>query len=181
MQAAELIDVIIGDANISESRFRGPYRIFIGRPDNPAQGRWVDLPDERELRRAMGEAGGEWIVSDFDLPFRVDEYENPILINEFVEAIEDRNIPAPVVEWFIEWAGGVKKALDQVDRLEEIFFIEADSEEDLAYEYIDQRGGVERLDKDILSTYFDYVAYGRDLAANEYTERDGYFIDVRSI
>jgi antirestriction protein len=49
-----------------------------------------------------------------------------------------------------------------------------DSDTDLAYAYVDNIGGVSALGEGTLQTYFDYEAFGRDLA-NDYNEYDGYY------
>ena len=51
---------------------------------------------------------------------------------------------------------------------------EYESDEQVAYDYIDNLGGVDQLGTDTVRNYFDYDAFGRDLLINDYFEEDGY-------
>lgn len=53
----------------------------------------------------------------------------------------------------------------------------AGNEETLAYTYVDEAGGLSELGQDILEQYFDYEAFGRDLADDYLRVSDG-FIDT---
>ena len=51
---------------------------------------------------------------------------------------------------------------------------EYESDEQVAYDYIDNIGGIDQLGKETLQNYFDYDSFGRDLLINDYFEEDGY-------
>ena len=51
---------------------------------------------------------------------------------------------------------------------------EYESDEQVAYDFIDNLGGVDQLGKDTAQNYFDYDSFGRDLLINDYFEEDGY-------
>lgn len=70
-----------------------------------------------------------------------------------------------------------------IDDLEEWFSEryagQFDSDTDLAYWYVDEMlGGVENLDSKTQEMYFDYEAFGRDLAINDYRDIDGYYFQT---
>ena len=51
---------------------------------------------------------------------------------------------------------------------------EYESDEQVAYDFIDNLGGVDQLGKDTAQNYFDYDSFGRDLLISDYFEEDGY-------
>ena len=51
---------------------------------------------------------------------------------------------------------------------------EYESDQQVAYDYIDDLGGVDQLGSETVQNYFDYEAFGRDLLINDYFEQDGY-------
>ena len=51
---------------------------------------------------------------------------------------------------------------------------EYESDQQVAYDYIDNLGGVDQLGADTAQNYFDYESFGRDLLINDYFEEDGY-------
>ena len=87
----------------------------------------------------------------------------------------ENNVPMEVV-------GQIISEYD-IDDLEEWFGDryagQFDSDTDLAYWYVDEMlGGVENLDKNTQEMYFDYEAFGRDLAINDYRDIDGYYFQT---
>ena len=57
--------------------------------------------------------------------------------------------------------------------------MEAENDEDLAQELIEQMGGLEVLSIETLQRYFNFVAYGRDLAIDNYSKTSrGYIRDI---
>ncbi len=51
---------------------------------------------------------------------------------------------------------------------------EYESDQQVAYDYVDSLGGVDQLAPDTVRNYFDYDSFGRDLLINDYFEEDGY-------
>lgn len=74
---------------------------------------------------------------------------------------------------FIDDGYEVDEAFSIVDDRDYIYY-EADSDADLAYNYTDEIGGVESLGRDTLEQYFDYDAFGRDLAYDFIKTEYGY-------
>lgn len=53
-------------------------------------------------------------------------------------------------------------------------------DDDLAYEYVDNMGGVDELDKQTQENYFDWDSYARNLM-HQYSEMDGIYYDPQSV
>lgn len=51
---------------------------------------------------------------------------------------------------------------------------EYESDQQVAYDYIENIGGVDQLGQETAQRYFDYDSFGRDLLINDYFEEDGY-------
>ena len=72
------------------------------------------------------------------------------------------------------------KGFDDVDELqmyfENAYFIYADSVDDLGEEYVEMIGSISELGQDTLERYFDYRAFGRDLAY-DYDEYSGHYFN----
>ncbi|MBL3717302.1 antirestriction protein ArdA, partial [Lactococcus garvieae] len=49
-------------------------------------------------------------------------------------------------------------------------------EEDLAYEVVEQMGGLESFEPSTLEQYFDYSAFGRDLAIRDYRQSSNGYV-----
>ena len=101
-----------------------------------------------------------------------DSFDKVILAYNFSQA---NDIPMDVVGTIIEEYGA--------DDLEEWFSDryagQFGNDTDLAYWYVDEMlGGIEQLDKRTQEMYFDYEAFGRDLAINDYREIDGYYFQA---
>lgn len=146
-------------------------------------GAWFDLPVdyddmvEKLQLDSYGNGDEEYAIHDYEnnLGFEVSEYSSIDTLNEYAEMLEE---------------------LQDVDNLEDLLenyslkfvhehycdmdFIEARSQEDLAYEVVEMVGGIDGLDKETLLMYFDYEAFGRDLVlSGDYSETSNGF--VRSI
>ena len=74
---------------------------------------------------------------------------------------------------FIDDGYNVDETFDIVNDRDYIYY-ETDSDADLAYNYIDEIGGVENLGRDTLERYFDYDGFGRDLAYDFIKTENGY-------
>ena len=127
-------------------------------------GKWYDLPVnypivQRELQ-LDAEHGEEYAIHDYEnfKGFKVGEYTPIQALNAYAEQLEEIS-DIPHVEELLE----VYSIEDILAYGYDLDFVEADDEEDLALEIIEQMGGTETLDKSTLERYFNYEAYGRDL------------------
>ena len=127
-------------------------------------GKWYDLPvDYRIVQRELQldvEHGEEYAIHDYEnfKGFQVGEYTPIKSLNAYAEQLEEIS-DIPYVEELLE----VYSIEDILAYGYDLDFVEADDEEDLALEIIEQMGGTETLDKSTLERYFNYEAYGRDL------------------
>lgn len=161
-------------------------RIWVGSlsayNDGRIEGEWFDLPmDEGDLEYAIEDLEGEeYFIADYELPFHVGEYDDPLAINRVMELADENDIPGPVLDAVIDHVGGIRYLLDDPDKLEDVRWMEGiRTQQDLAIEVVDQMGGPSELGEKTLEMYFDYEAFGRDLEINgDYTILDkGYAIE----
>ncbi|AGY45213.1 antirestriction protein ArdA [Lactococcus lactis subsp. lactis KLDS 4.0325] len=133
------------------------------------RGRWYDLPvDFRQIQRDLlldEEHGEEFAIHDFEnfYGYKVGEYSSIKELNEYAEKLEEISDLDHLKE-FLE----VYSIDDIIDNRDDLDFVEAGDDEDLAQELIEQIGGVETLSVETLQRYFNFGSYGRDLAISDY-------------
>lgn len=136
---------------------------------------WMSLDEAEEYAEKYAEY--EPFINDTDnVPkeLGVNEYSNISETIDMLHKYEDfDDTQREVFAAFIDDGYDVDEALDTVDD-EDYFYIEGDSDTDLAYNYIDETGGIEELGRDTLEQYFDYDAFGRDLAYDFIKTEHGY-------
>lgn len=163
------------------------WAIFIGAVPAPVCGKWVSLPcDDSEIDEAIeyafaeyekynGEKCDEYMIADYEGPFGLSardmEWEDPHKLNEAVTELSDSYLPDEVIAGVIDYYG----IFDAAKYVDDVDYIEADSESDLAHNYIEEvLGSIEALGRDTLERYFDYEAFGRELAW-DFDAADGYY------
>ena len=136
---------------------------------------WMSLDEAEEYAEKYAEY--EPFINDTDnVPkeLGVDEYSG---VSETIGMLRDYegfdDEQREVFAAFIDDGYNVDEAFRIVD-IGDYFYIEGDSDTDLAYNYIDEIGGIEELGRDTLERYFDYDAYGRDLAYDFIETENGY-------
>ncbi len=133
--------------------------------------RWYDLPvDFRQIQRDLlldEEHGEEFAIHDFEnfYGYKVGEYSSIKELNEYAEKLEEISDLDHLKE-FLE----VYSIDDIIDNRDDLDFVEAGDDEDLAQELIEQMGGVETLSVETLQRYFNLGSYGRDLAISDYAK-----------
>ena len=133
------------------------------------RGRWYDLPvDFRQIQRDLlldEEHGEEFAIHDFEnfYGYKVGEYSSIKELNKYAEKLEEISDLDHLKE-FLE----VYSIDDIIDNRDDLGFVEAGDDEDLAQELIEQMGGVETLSVETLQRYFNFGSYGRDLAIRDY-------------
>ena len=136
---------------------------------------WMSLDEAEEYAEKYAEY--EPFINDTDnVPkeLGVDEYSNIPETVDMLRKYEDfDDTQREVFAAFIDDGYEVDEAFDIVDD-DDYFYIEGDSDTDLAYNYIDEIGGIENLDRDTLERYFDYDGFGRDLAFDFIETENGY-------
>ena len=144
------------------------------------RGRWYDLPvDFRQIQRDLlldEEHGEEFAIHDFEnfYGYKVGEYSSIKELNEYAKKLEEISDLDHLKE-FLE----VYSIDDIIDNRDDLDFVEAENDEDLAQELIEQMGGLEVLSVETLQRYFNFGAYGRDLAIGDYSKTShGYIRDI---
>ena len=152
-------------------------------------GEWVEFPiDEDEFNEVLkrigisdqpdadGQIYEEWFVTDYECDLDafnwqdLGEYPSYDDLQEFGELLESID-DVEAVNNAYEVTGDLQEAIDGLDSGRIMYYPGIDSLTDMAYELIDQMGGVEELGKDTQENYFDYEALGRDTRINGgYTE-----------
>lgn len=144
------------------------------------RGEWLALPATEEERKAAWERIGspeEVFFTDYeaeDVPgiaSKLEEFENLDKLEELAETLEDmdeseRQTLAAVLESGIASAHGAAEMMELCEDVQAGAYtlIEGvDNVEDLGYYYAEELGLIDQL-PDWAQGYFDYEAYGRDIA-----------------
>ena len=131
-------------------------------------GEWVDLPvddfDPILERIGINDEYEEWFITDYEAPFSIGEYDNIYELNEIAEAIENfSDFELEILDAFKDHGYDMDDAIQRV-RDDDYLFVEGDTEEDLAYNYINMVGSFDdAVSRESKEYYFDYEAFGRDL------------------
>lgn len=140
-------------------------------------GEWIEFPiDEDDLEEVLerigidGENYEEYFFTDYETDINPDlhisEYEDIDNLNEFGELLQNiESYQEDLVNAIVYEYDSFDYILEQLQNIDDKELIDVDNDEDLGYYIIDNiYGGVEQLDKDTLERYFDYEAYGSDIA-----------------
>ena len=135
--------------------------------------KWVDLPtteeELEEAKKAIGIDGviyEEWFITDWETEIdglRIGEYEDIEALNETIEAYEN------LTEWEAETVAAavecfgyeLKEVIERIDEFN--LYSDISNEYDLGYYWAVESGCYEVDDKNPLSRYIDYEAFGRDI------------------
>lgn len=147
-------------------------------------GRWFELDgltyDEHmeevkewlaDLTETTGELCEEWIVGDSEgIPTEyVDIYSINSELFDYMHAIEEGGLSAEIFD------AGIYLGID-ADKVAEAYLGTFDSDADYAYDLVESLGILEGVDS-ILSRYFDYEAFARDLMISDVMEHNGHYFD----
>ena len=150
-------------------------------------GEWVDFPiDEDDLKEVFNRIGisdqpaengiiyDEYFITDYESPFKFGEYTPINEINEvaarYDELDDDQKEVLDVL--LEEHTDDIEEAFNIVENYDYIIWNNCQDMSDVAYQYLSDSG---MLDNDsILSRYFDYKSYGRDM------ELEGCFYQIDS-
>ena len=134
-------------------------------------GQWVELPlqaDELEaVKKDLYYDEDEIIITAFEAPdhLAISEFDNLDCLNELAEKLDtlDR---WDLDKWvaMIEYeGGGADRALDLLDRIDDVYLIDANNYYDLGYEILTETYDIDREVPEPFNNYIDFEAYGRDL------------------
>ncbi|MEQ7202605.1 antirestriction protein ArdA [Lactococcus lactis] len=144
------------------------------------RGKWYELPvDFSRIKSDLlldVEYGEEYAIHDFEnfYGYKVGEYSSIQELNEYAEKLEEIS-DIDHLKDFLE----IYSIDDIINNKDDLDFVEAENDEDLAQELIEQMGGLEVLSIETLQRYFNFSAYGRDLAIGDYSKTShGYIRDI---
>ncbi|QDK70139.1 antirestriction protein ArdA [Lactococcus protaetiae] len=144
------------------------------------RGRWYELPvNFRQIQRDLlldEEHGEEYAIHDFEnfYGYRVGEYSSIKELNEYAEKLEEIS-DIDHLKDFLE----IYSIDDVINNREDLDFVDARDDADLAQELIERTGGLETLSVETLQRYFNFRAYGRDLALTDYSQTShGYIRNI---
>lgn len=115
-------------------------------------------------------------IHDFEnfYGYKVGEYSSIQELNEYAEKLEEISDRDHLKD-FLE----IYSIDDIINNKDDLDFVEAENDEDLAQELIEQMGGLEVLSIETLQRYFNFGAYGLDLAIGDYSKTShGYIRDI---
>ncbi|MDG4979283.1 antirestriction protein ArdA [Lactococcus lactis] len=105
---------------------------------------------------------------------KVGEYSSIQELNEYAEKLEEIS-DIDHLKDFLE----IYSIDDIIDNKDDLDFVEAENDEDLAQELIEQMVGLEVISEETLQRYFNFGAYGRDIAIGDYSKTShGYIRDI---
>ncbi|MGL5715950.1 MAG: antirestriction protein ArdA [Paraclostridium sp.] len=108
------------------------------------KGEWIELPTEKEeiqdvILRQSKNGQSDFAIHDYELPFEIGEYTDPIKINEICETIEDLNLNRYLIE-HLEYSYGIDfKYIDAhtlKNYLDNVYTIEASNDNEFAQNYM---------------------------------------------
>lgn len=136
-------------------------------------GEWIDLPkDEGELEEEIQAILDAWndgygpseeiAIHDYELPFKVGEYDNPYKINEACQRIEDSGVEECVLDAISDMYTDFESILDVVESQEYRIYWKCDDMSDVAYEFYEETGMMSDIPSH-LQNYIDWERVGRDM------------------
>jgi antirestriction protein len=136
-------------------------------------GEWLELPaTDKEIEDAMNRTGyddthEEYFIPDYETDvhgLRIGEYDSIDELNKIAELIDDEPEKAEALIYF-----GYSTAEEIAENLDNVFYIATcegfmNEHETIGYYYAEECGGLNIPEE--IKGYFDYEAYGRDIALN---------------
>ena len=110
------------------------------------KGEWIQLPTEEDeindaLLRQSQNGKSDYAIHDWELPFKISEYTNPLKINEICTILNDLDINESLIN-HIEYSYGIDiKNTDYQtlkNYLDEIYTIDAMTDSEFARNYINE-------------------------------------------
>lgn len=141
------------------------------------QGAWIDLTDYTDSESFYqacaelhkDESDPEFMFQDFE-GFPKDLYSesgNIDAIYEYIDFLNETHLSQEVVD------AGLSLEIP-LDKLEDAYYGQFDSDIDLAHGYVENTGLLQDV-PDEVARYFDYEAYGRDLVINDFCSHNNFY------
>lgn len=129
-------------------------------------GAWFSLPvdvDEVKEKIGLNAEYEEYAIHDYELPFRIDEYESIDRLNYLyglIQEIEEEPIYDELEEILAYWFNDIEDLLEHKDDI--IYYLDCESMADVAEHYITETVVLDGMPEN-LRYYFDYASFGRDM------------------
>ena len=131
---------------------------------------WVKLPVQSFepffKKIGLNEQYEECFISDYEAPFKINEYDNLNELNEIAKKCQDFS----EIDWlaFSEYIDNGYNKQEAFQKVEDrdYFFIEGITDQEVGINFLEETGGLESLPREELERYFDYDSFGRDLIIN---------------
>ena len=110
------------------------------------KGEWIQLPTEENeindaLLRQSQDGKSDYAIHDWELPFKISEYTDPIKINELCQIIKDLDLNEYLIK-HLEYTYGIDFKNTDVytlsNYIEDIYIIEANNDIEFAENYISE-------------------------------------------
>lgn len=108
------------------------------------KGEWIELPTENEeiqeaILRQSKKGQSDFAIHDYELPFEIEEYTDPIKVNKLCETIESLDLNRYLIE-HLEYTYGIdfkKLDMNMIKKyLEDVYTIEASNNNEFAQNYM---------------------------------------------
>lgn len=134
-------------------------------------GEWLNLPADKiaikrlKERIEIGRYYEEIFITDYETDIdglKVGEYDNLNELNEMAETLNDLDeSDREIIEAIMSEGYSLTEAIEMKDDV--LMYYDVYDMTDVAYQYVDECGFLNN-EPDFLRNYFDYEAYGRDMA-----------------
>lgn len=131
------------------------------------QGKWFTLPTSYEeiAEEIELEDQDEYLIQEYEAPFTINEQDSIDHLNYLAELFEE-HASSPVIDYIGElvsdgYYGSVEEALESIDDV--VVYEGCSNMTDVAYA-VAEASGLFANATDLLQRYFNFQAFGRDLA-----------------
>ena len=142
-------------------------------------GKWVEMPiDENELKEALKDIDinkeyEEFFITDYEAPFKINEYDSIETINEKIEAYEDA-LEKVGDEDALEALLDEGYSLNEIDNYDYYIYYGVSDMSDVAYNYVNECYNVDEMP---FGNYIDYGLLGREMEMDSnfifYDDKEG--------
>ncbi len=136
-------------------------------------GKWIDLPlPEEDLQKSLEDILGndqEAFITDYEAPYRIEEYDNPFELNKFAEQLDELDDYDQQKVFYLMDITGYDRD-EALEHHEDVTYYPQMTLEDVAYELIED--GIFGDIADNIKGYIDYAKLARDLGIDGYYETE---------
>jgi antirestriction protein len=148
-------------------------------------GEWFTLPcDLNEIfEEVLTNIDHEYFVADYECDFDIDGYSLRQIndLAEMLESVSEYDQKAMIAILDSGHTSDINEALEIINNGAYSVYPDCKDMSDVAYEFYEQTGMLQELEKHIASYYIDFDAIGRDMEINGYFYYvDGDYIEIHN-